>query len=393
VVVDADRLLEWADRVYREATELPHEYPVDAVQRAHDAYASVQKRLPGTTAARLGKARCLVRLGRYDAAVREYTGLRAPESEVAAARLRASIARQVQARLGKEESVIAVSRVGKNLAVALSGRRWLEPAGRGLPWGVRQVSKLRIRVLTRVDEARWEEAASTAVPLRRSWDAAWEASLSVVPLRPGRSAVVIRHGYFTADNATNDVSVFAFAGRPLRPVGTFHSKATTAVDQDRHGRLRVRVSPTFKVWWTDTYVWDGDRFVFANGQNPDVYPRRPHVLREPTLYTWWMWDAAVLTIHRRRREALAAWRTAERLCRNALSEVRRGVPAEERRYPGWEYYGDEASHLRDIRQRIAWLKKGDWDHWLLYRPYRFDLQVAQASRLRRSRMDSVPAQG
>jgi hypothetical protein len=77
---------------------------------------------------------------------------------------------------------------------------------------------------------------------------------------------------------------------------------------------------------------------------------------------------------RKPQAALRLLEAARRSCRIALNPTLapRGKWDD---YRDYGMYGDTYENLKEIEQRIRWVKAGDYDHALLYRPYDFDLQV------------------
>ncbi|MGV3618543.1 MAG: hypothetical protein ACO1SV_24745 [Fimbriimonas sp.] len=141
-------------------------------------------------------------------------------------------------------------------------------------------------------------------------------------------------------------------------------------------KLCISVEPTYKVYWKDVYEWSGGKLRFANRHHPGLYEAGARPWKgQDTEYTEWMWCAAVLTIQRKRGAALRAWQEAERCARGSLREQAAGRYREESKFPDYGMYGDTRENLGQIRQRITWLRHGDWNHRLLYRPYDAGLQV------------------
>ena len=142
---------------------------------------------------------------------------------------------------------------------------------------------------------------------------------------------------------------------------------------DRHGMV-VAVVSTFKVWWPEAYEWRDRRFVLADTRHPEFYSQSNYGWTDGEsdhYYPMWMNRAAIYDIHRQFRKALSVWKRAERSCIKTL-HTGNGVYGD---YRDVGFYGEAMVNLREIRKRIAWLKKREYNHPLLYRPYDFELQV------------------
>jgi hypothetical protein len=91
----------------------------------------------------------------------------------------------------------------------------------------------------------------------------------------------------------------------------------------------------------------------------------------PTDYGDLMTRAALEMVRGNTRAALAEWRNAERACLGVIHP--KGNAAS--RYADYGYYGKPKENLKEIRQRIQWIEKGELNHVLLYRPYDFDYEL------------------
>ncbi|MEZ0327120.1 MAG: hypothetical protein ACAH95_14565 [Fimbriimonas sp.] len=94
---------------------------------------------------------------------------------------------------------------------------------------------------------------------------------------------------------------------------------------------------------------------------------------DPDYYPSWVTKASLLCIAKRYEEAKRVLKEAKRMALLSLEGRRdkRGY----RLYPDYGFYGDTSDNLKEIRQRLSWLRRREYNHALLYRPYDFDLQV------------------
>jgi hypothetical protein len=364
--------LRLAEDQYELAEPCPIESPRLCLEDAADQFRDIESRFGPDPRAVSGLARCLLHQGRYaDAAVEFERAGRLREA--AEARRRASIALRL-ARQARGWRVLQIEPVpGRRRWVALLGKpRDSDDRPSGFP---SDGSELRLLDCTHGD---LHETARFA--LQTDGTAAEEnpQNASLYWLRVDgahpRWVLLVYRNFLAADCDPSD-ETFLFVGSDRFKKGpAFRSLDGASVLGSSKGQpIVVSVAPTFKVWWPDTYEWDGRRVVFANRRHRKLY--RPWVFSKGDcdhVYPHWMVRAAALDVQGRFREAAEAWKVAEGICRSKLLSDRRGNP--------WPYgytgfFGDDYENLKEIRKRLRWLRRRDYNHWLLYRPYDFDLQV------------------
>lgn len=350
--------LAWADRLYQAAYPLPQEAPAFQVRDALEAYQQVEHRFGPSVRSANGIGNCLMLLGRYDLAAYTYP----PGTKQDEARLRLWVAQKCQDQSSKRK-VLQVERVpGTKL-------RWivlqaLPRAGSIDDWnplhqvGIRQVQIDGDRVRFWGQEIR--------PPSFSNLGDCRDVSLYIWSLGPNRLIANIYQNYFAANcNPTTLCLVHILDGK-LEPFQNF--KSTSGIKfippQSEHG-FRVVITPTYKVYWTDVYEWNGKEFCFANRQNPKLFPAEIFP-KSKDGYEGWMWVGAEAGIHGRWVTALKAWRKAEVAIRSKARAFSRY---------DWDWNGHPVENLKEIRQRIRWITHRDYNHMLLYRPYDWDLQV------------------
>lgn len=168
----------------------------------------------------------------------------------------------------------------------------------------------------------------------------------------------------------NDVYIVEASRRRLAVRPPLRSLYDTHILPDRAGAW-IAVMPTPKMPWADAYRFRNGRISFALSRPRDLTWRSYEgpVADDRMNYASWMNYAATLTVQGHRKAAAEAWQAAERCARGAVREGPAG------RYDAPEMQGDVRQNLREIRQRLAWIRRNEWGHWLLYRPYGWGLQV------------------
>ena len=360
----ATAALAWADRLRRETVPFPSSDYGFTPEDALLAYRWVERRFGPSNRTRVGVGDCLVALGRYREAIAVYPPAGAALRSASGRRETWAILSRRFAK-GREVTVLPVpGQPGRWVAFFVRVDR---SSRQREGWDPPLYSRGGARLMNLQGPIGPEVGGDPT-------DARW-ATMSVAELRPGGpSAAIIHREYGAADSDPNSQQVFRITPRGLVRLATFNGLGLDKIVPPSGGHaLRVLVTPTWKVWWPDVYEWDGRRFVFANRRSPDLYSLsewRGLASRLPTVYPAWLKLAATELIHGHRREALVALRRAERTCRVT---VRFGAKRPDYYTAG--FHGDDRVNLREIRQRIRWLQKGDYDHALLYRPYDWDLQV------------------
>lgn len=188
-------------------------------------------------------------------------------------------------------------------------------------------------------------------------------------------AVVVRD-YPGGDAEPTAVESADITPRGFRKARVFGSLAGIQVYPPDHGHgMLVVAAPTFKVWWTDVYEWRNGHFIFADARYPKFYSQDDYGWTDAEseyYYPMWMNRAAIYDIHRQWNKALYMWKRAERSC---LKTIRTDNGRYDEPYHDVGFYGQVQINLREIRRRIRWLTRHQYNHPLLYRPYDFDVQV------------------
>lgn len=352
----------WADRLYAPLTSEASGYVNDQAHTALEAYRAVARRFPREKRAHRGAARCLFRLGRYRAAVSEYSAGEGVPTERATAEVFATVAYAVQGGFEWNRRLLHLVRMDREVWIAVTARPERNDEYRPLLYDI-EVRRLRLNT----GRIEWI-GQSMAIPDENRCEVEVFAPASMRP------DFVVRTQSLPGSSAVpNDVFVVRADEGGLRRSSRILGLQPSRV-WARRGKFCVSIDPGYKVWFPDTYEWAGNRFRFANASHPEEYATW---LERPTGgdFHRWMDYAVALTIHRRKGEAIAAWREAERCCRRAIRDQAGGIPSDKSPYYASWHYGDFDENLRQIRMRIGWLLRGEMGHALLYRPVDFDLQT------------------
>ncbi len=360
--------LAWADRLYREAPAISAS--LDPWYNAYSAYQQVEKRYGSSGEVTRRLATCCLRIGDFEQADQRASQLaNRTDPLVAEVRSKLELKTRFQKLIPAKEQVIDFVRVGGDRWAVLSGEQDMEMVGvffRKLygPMVLRSVDARTAHVSPKID-----------LP-----DAAYSGHLYLWRDLKGTATVIAGYSTPAADCSPG---VFQFyrvgSGRP-RNLATLN--AVYDINGYPAGRvLAVSVGVIYKKDWTDFYEWDGQRLRFANDRHPgkpeelDWFRSRGYTREDRSDYSLWLELAAKQCIWKRWSAANKSLREAERNCRLSLLEQARGV---DRFSPGghheFGYYGDTATNLRLIRQRLRWLASGDYNHRLLYRPFDGDFQ-------------------
>lgn len=361
------KAMAWADRLYAPIRNRSTESASRQAGEAFLAYRAVLRKYPGERRAHVGAARCLFRRGLYADSVAEYLAGKGPIAELASARDYARLASLVSRDLPAGRRVCHLARLGGDRWVALTARPTADESYREV------FTEGRLRTYRTIGSGLMAEGPPLKID--KDWDTCYQLGIFAPPsIRP---SFLVQATFGSASNSPNEALIIDAPAPMLRIAKRLRSIQDTSAWVGR-GRLCVLVEPTYKLYWPDVYEWAAGRLTLANRRWPEVYrpiARRP-MEDERLEYGFWMWNAARLTVLRRSGPALAAWRQAERCALASFREGRRGIPGYERRYRDYGFQGDAETNLREIRQRIAWLRREDWDHDSLYRPYNLDLQAA-----------------
>lgn len=352
---DSDALAQ-ADRLYAPLRDQSCEYATNQASLALEAYRAVSRRYPLNKASHLGAARCLFRMGRYDASVAEFRNAGSSPNDLATALRFAKTAKRVRQSLPGRQAVLHLVSLGGDRWAVVSGR-WVHQEAPSFTVADLQVQSFRV-TFQKV------EPTGKAVMLNAGAGGAFEVSVfAPSKIRP---AFVVQTTSLLANCLPNDAYLLTYEKGGLRRRGFLKGIGEARVWL-RGNRPCFLMTPTYKVWWSDVYEWDGQRIVFANRRHPELYKLAQPTGEKRKSYAQWMRYAAALTIRGRHKEALAAWENAEVNCVRSLQD------------PNWyshaDWYGSDRRNLAEIRQRLAWLRRGDWGHALLYRPYDWDFQV------------------
>lgn len=351
-------------RDYSVAMPFPLEAPEYYLREAVDTLQYALHAFGESRRARLLLARCALRSGRYDLAVKQFQLLGLAESpDGRSARQKKQIAASIRKRFPKS-AVQDIQQVpGSGLWAAYFGEQSDEgDLGKSelvLFSFVR--GKLIFRgKLFRLDKPGAEVGGEVYLMRRTIHDPHW--------------SVVLIRSFSAADCAPAKVDIFTVANGSLHRSASFKSLTTCRVEPPKAGRgLTVFVDNVFKNWWPDAYEWRKGSFVLANPRHRNLYDRKAA--------NWWGPDAdheywlsmkagALDAIYGDYQKSLRDWKRAERTCIKTIKAGGRGA------YQDSGFFGDDLNlTLAEIRRRITWLKRKDYSHALLYRPYDFALQV------------------
>jgi hypothetical protein len=349
--------------------------PAFQLEEARDAYHALAKQY-GTPEVRRREARCLIAMGNYASALIE-SPIGSPERQVAQFRYRiAHLARRiivspslfVEPVPGRSNDFFVVS--GELSVPAEEATDHPRYANLRVTL-VRILSSGRLRVLSHFQFARLtdqEEMPGRVV--------VYTSCTSAV----GSPVISVHQEFEAASSAPTSDSMFLLRGDRLRKMVVFHAIYGTEIyPPSRKRALTIVNASTWKIQWSDVYVWTPRGFQLRTYDFPDWYSvakqrreletERADLHSNPVLNDWgrlypeYVWLATVLDIHRHFGGALPVWREAERRCRRAVTA---GTPP---------FVGDPKINLLEIRQRIRWISHHDYNHWLLYRPYDWNLQI------------------
>ncbi len=354
--------LAWADRLYRKASPFPSADPHFAAQEAYNAYQRLELKYGASPRSRLGVARCLMLLGHYSEAAKVFP----PIPEAAEARRRAEIALRCSAFThGRQVLKIERTPGDRNRWIVFIGKR-----SRSKEYtGGFQYDDLSLWQFAQKGTAVIPIGAEVSVPQD---EFTISTSMFVTGSVRNLKAIVICQGLL-ADCSPSQQRIFAVGRGTFRTIGVFNSIGEVRLLPATATRgFRVMITPTYKVWWSDVYEWDGHRFLFANHHSPGAFHPETLLKSDRTYYPYWLRNASIFAIRGQTAQCLQALKTAERLCRWSIRDARMGVDSV---YYGGGFYGNDTDNLREIRQRIRWLRQGDLNHILLYRPYDWDLCV------------------
>ncbi len=356
----------WADRMYERAN-------IDtSVEFTLDAYRAIEKRYGARAAVRIGEGRCLVILGKYADAANAFSTASPRERQQA---VRAAVALvALRRQVPKDVDVYQILEV--------NGVGWVGLCGRELkkaPYKLRGYSdpdgfyQFELRTL-----------GSPAVLAPQMWmgDGKWGRLISM-PLAHDKSCLVMITG-FEGNTAPGQADVYEVSGKSLSLSHHFEGDYGVTAERAPDGRLLVCPTVTFKVEWTDVYEWRNGRFVFASSRYRSKFETDLQALKVSTWkydrdrYVEWCRYASTCGIAGDWKRARWGWQRAERCCRGSVREDAVGVRvgSGRRRYLDLGFAGDSKENLKEIRQRLRWIARKEYNHPLLYRPLDFDYQVS-----------------
>ncbi len=366
----------WADRLYSRVVDIPSESWWNS-NASMEAYLAIEKRFGLRPEVRIGEGRCLVIRGQYANAVKVFGSTVPRERDEAARASRAIDALRMQ--VPKDVDVYQV--------VQISGVGWVglcaqtikkapykfESYGEESPDGFRQAE---IRVLGRPTIFRPHMWDNTDPDFFRG-------RLLSMPLSKSESGVVMVWGY-EAMTGAQQADVFEVTGNSLKHKQRFFGIYGVTAETEPNGHMLIGTCVTFKVSWNDFYEWRDGKFVFASPRYRSKFATGLHAWRENILkedagrYSWWASYAATCGILGKWPEAKSGWERALVCCRGCLREEAKNIGNwdEGRRYRDWGFVGDSVENLKEIRQRLRWIARKEYDHPLLYRPLDFDYQVS-----------------
>ena len=361
----------WADRLSGKCDAGNFMFRFNCLDAA-EAYEGILSKYPRSKRAQLGLARCRVGLGEYKGAVSAYrsAGNLASGAELADARAKLALKLVLDKKLARPIQTLQLEHVAnhKGLWYALVCEQhggWDSNHQYEPPWK----NHLRVEVVREgtsdvevLDEVQLKDA-SDELPR--------EASIKSVLLDgTNRQAVLFLRMYSSGDSDPNKLEALEWKGKRLRSVGYFFSHGGIKTFAGRDGRLVVADAATWKVSWTDYYEWSSGAFRFANQRHVATNESYD----EPDYYPATLRLAAIEANRGHFVKAAKFLRLARDQCKKAIAYERGNLKYERFRSYAFNGLSSEES-LKQINRRLRWIHAGDYNHWLLYRPYDLDLQV------------------
>lgn len=219
------------------------------------------------------------------------------------------------------------------------------------------------------------ESIGASIPIESKDDksqAVLDSALTSVQLGSSQGVLVYKD-LLGGDSSPSEIDLYRCDAGGFAKLGSFYSFEDPKLVRDGStGRLAIAFTPTWKIYWTDVYEWDGKGFVFANASYPSFFGPRPDPREDMGKdFTRWLVKAANQAMYKDWPGALRSLASAEHYC--LLSMRYSGDPWETPYYPEYGFYGSATGILAQIRQRIRWIKAHDYSHILLYRPYDWDV--------------------
>jgi hypothetical protein len=381
--------LHWANRKYAELCASSLTVSGMAADEVRSAFDEVAQQHGPTWQTSMGIARCLGKAGRYELAESVYSQLDSrltPVGERREARLKARWAVALANAAPRGFRLRGLSRIpGKAKGWCVAA--WAKP-DRRLETNVRE-SEFSCAQATRVQLFRVSPSSGRIIsvgdlvsPDLHGWDMIREVSVRGVML-DGRAtpAVLFDIHFLGGDSAPCVLIAYRVVKDRLVKVQSFWGKDWTKVLQPSPGGpVVIGCTPTWKVWWTDYYEYAPAGFRLDNRKYARFYPMPTSPdADDRRSYQPYLWNACLSAVHGDKKGALSYLRTAERVCERTVYYDKHPSARPTWFNPGdyheFGFYGDATENLKQIRQRMAWVRKGDLNHMLLYRPYDWDLQV------------------
>ncbi len=362
--------LAWADRLYREAPEMSAN--LDPWYHAYGAYRQVEKVYGASEEISKRLATCCLRIGDL-ARVNQFVSKLTNQADPLIAQLKEKLTWKdlFQKRLPKEEHLLDLIRLDSGRMVVLSGTQ-----GSGNEWEgfyKKVYNALFIRSL----DLRVGRRLPPPFPVHLQVDAAFFGHLYRWKDPSGEETILVAYEGTAMNCEPGTFQLFRDDAGNLKHLRTLYAiygiKGFATA-----GSLAIKIGEVYKRNWADFYDWDGQHLQFANDRHPggfrslNWFKSLAYGREERRDYCNWLEQAAMQCIWKRWNSAAMSLRQAERVCRLALSERARGVDSGG--HHDFGHFGDTATNLKLIRQRLRWLAHRDYNHRLLYRPFDGDFQ-------------------
>jgi tetratricopeptide (TPR) repeat protein len=370
-----DAALKTADAEFARAYPYPTEDPRSLYLDALDLYRRIEKVYGPDARAEGGIGRCMFRLGSYRQAAAAFTRAGAGYAgDLSKANSYQSVADAINLTLATGQVVQLVQIPKRDRWIAVTAVR--DPQDGGFAMYQTSGASVNLFRLNSIGDKVTRIGKPMELP-----DSGYDGQSPFLYLvrrskRTISPTVLVFTHFPAADCSPSSTRLFEIAESGLKKREVFNSLADAAVFAPTQERgLRIVAAPTFKVWWPDVYVWKSGRFVIDNRDEADLYRGQDWgwTSREAdSYYPLWLRRAALYAIRGEFRRSEAACKRALTACRKTLHYQSIGSSS---RYHDVGFYGKASVNLREIEQRIRWLKRGDHNHLLLYRPYDFGLQI------------------
>ncbi len=296
-------------------------------------------------------------LGRFMEASKVYAALRSHDSTARLCQRQLQLSTEINQSLPEDRRVLQICQLNTVSWAVLTGRfRKGDELGDDdldfeiCQYDARPGNKLKNQSTLRLSDS--DVFHSRATLLRHQLDGKAGAGL----------VIEIAHG--AANGAPTRIICLRWNGNKFQTVGEFDSAlGPTFRVCPKSGELLFGMNAVRKLYWTDWIERLDHRWVFANPRHPELFPR-------PTLYLQqddarvWLELGAWHAIHREWDHAIIDLRIAEWWLKKDNSRE----DDDERHY--WSPTETTEDTLPDVRVKLRWLRKQDYNHWRLYRPGR-----------------------